>query len=127
MKDKGAVAVEFAILAPIFFMVLFGITEFGRVWMTKNIMTQAAREGARYAAVLSDLEQDDSRVESRVNDCLAQASLKSIDSITNDAPGSGNPVTVTVTGTFEVLTGSIIPGFSGEIDLTASSTFRYEM
>lgn len=49
--ESGAAAVEFALIAPLLFMILFGIMQFGIVWSQKEIFVQAAREGARYAAV----------------------------------------------------------------------------
>ncbi len=50
-QQRGAAAVEFAIVAPLLFMLIFGIFEFGRVWSQKNVYVGAAREGARFAAV----------------------------------------------------------------------------
>lgn len=49
--ESGAAAVEFALIAPLLFMILFGIMQFGIVWSQKEIYVQAAREGARFAAV----------------------------------------------------------------------------
>jgi hypothetical protein len=43
--------VEFALVAPIFFLILFSIVEFGRYVYTVQILNEAAREGARYAIV----------------------------------------------------------------------------
>ena len=49
--ERGAAAVEFAIVLPILVVILFGVIEFGIV-MTKLVTyVSAAREGARYAAV----------------------------------------------------------------------------
>ncbi len=48
----GTAAVEFALVAPIFFLFLMGIIEFGRVMMVQNVLITAAREGAR-AAIIS--------------------------------------------------------------------------
>lgn len=42
---------EFAIISAIFFMIIFGIIEFGRLFYTHNALTDAARRGARYAAL----------------------------------------------------------------------------
>jgi Flp pilus assembly protein TadG len=53
-RERGAAAVEFALIAPLLFMLLFGIFEFGLVWSQKNVYVGAAREGARYAAVNCD-------------------------------------------------------------------------
>ena len=49
--ESGAAAVEFALIAPLLFMILFGIVQFGIAWSQKEIFVLAAREGARYAAV----------------------------------------------------------------------------
>ena len=49
--QSGAAAVEFALIAPILFMLIFGIIQFGIAWSQKEVFVQAAREGARYAAV----------------------------------------------------------------------------
>ena len=43
--------VEFALVAPIFFVVLFGIIEAGRFIYTYETLNNATREGARYAIV----------------------------------------------------------------------------
>ena len=48
---RGQAMVEFALVAPTFFLVLFSIIEFGRYVYTVQILNEAAREGARYAIV----------------------------------------------------------------------------
>ena len=50
-SESGAALVEFTILMPVLFLILFGIIEFGMIIFTQNNMTNAAREGARTAAV----------------------------------------------------------------------------
>lgn len=49
--QRGAALVEFAIIALLFFVILFGIIEFGRAWFTYNTLVEATRRGARVAAV----------------------------------------------------------------------------
>src|SRR5262245_9821794 len=49
--ETGAALVEFTVLMPLFFFILFGIVEFGAMMFTQNNMTNAAREGARTSAV----------------------------------------------------------------------------
>lgn len=126
--ERGIVAVEFAIILPVLLLLVFGITEFGRLWMTKNIMTQAAREGARYAAVLSPSDWDEASVKERVKESLIGASLEGEPTIVVFSPAEGDPPTVKVKieGIFHPLSGSIIPALSGDIPLKAQSTFRYE-
>jgi TadE-like protein len=44
---------EFSVVALVFFMIIFGIIEFGRLLYTHNALTDAARRGARYAVLHS--------------------------------------------------------------------------
>jgi Flp pilus assembly protein TadG len=50
-SDRGSAAVEFALLFPILLLIVFGIIDFGRALNAQITLTQAAREGARLAAV----------------------------------------------------------------------------
>src|SRR5712691_10515823 len=49
--DRGAAAVEFALLLPILLLIVFGIIDFGRAYNAQVTLTQAAREGVRLAAL----------------------------------------------------------------------------
>lgn len=49
--DRGAAAVELAIVLPVLFLVIAGIVDFGRYFFTQIQVTNAAREGARAAVV----------------------------------------------------------------------------
>ena len=48
---RGQALVEFAMIAPLFFILLLSIVEFGRAIFYVQILNNAAREGARYAIV----------------------------------------------------------------------------
>lgn len=50
-KQQGAAAVEFALVAIVFFMLLFGVMEMARILFTWNSAVEATRYGARVAAV----------------------------------------------------------------------------
>jgi Flp pilus assembly protein TadG len=65
--EKGAAAVEFAIVASIFFMLVFGIIDFGFGFHTWNATANAAREGARRAAVSNDVSDITARVYASAN------------------------------------------------------------
>jgi Flp pilus assembly protein TadG len=45
----GQSLVEFAMVAPLFFLLVFGITDFGRLFFTKETLQYALREAGRYA------------------------------------------------------------------------------
>jgi Flp pilus assembly protein TadG len=47
-RTEGVIAVEFAILGTLFFMLVAGIVDFGHAYYMKQIVTNASREGARY-------------------------------------------------------------------------------
>ena len=50
-RTRGQALVEFALLAPVFFLVLFAIIEAGRFMFYYEVLNNATREGARYAIV----------------------------------------------------------------------------
>jgi Flp pilus assembly pilin Flp len=52
-NEDGAAVVEFALVAPLLILLLFGIMDFGRAFYTVNNIISAVREGARYGAILS--------------------------------------------------------------------------
>jgi Flp pilus assembly protein TadG len=50
-RDRGAAAVEFALVLPLLLLIIFGIIDSGRALSAQVILTGAAREGARLAAL----------------------------------------------------------------------------
>jgi Flp pilus assembly protein TadG len=50
-RRRGAAAVEAALVLPVVCMFLFGVLEYGRYVMMMQLLTNAAREGARYAMI----------------------------------------------------------------------------
>ena len=50
-NERGTSMAEFAVVATFFFMLIFGVIEFGRLLYTHNALTDAARRGARYAII----------------------------------------------------------------------------
>ncbi|GAA0231230.1 TadE family protein [Cryptosporangium japonicum] len=45
--DRGAAAIELAIILPILLVMIFGIIDFGRIINTQMALTEASREAAR--------------------------------------------------------------------------------
>jgi Flp pilus assembly protein TadG len=51
-REAGQAMTEFALVAPLFFLVLFGVIQLGFLFAGQNGLTNAAREAARYASTL---------------------------------------------------------------------------
>ena len=58
VNERGAALLETAVTVPIILMICVGIFEFGRAYQTWQVLTNAAREGARVAVIAgtTDLE-----------------------------------------------------------------------
>lgn len=141
-SEKGVSAVEFALIAPLLFVLTFGIIEFGILLFDKAVVTNASREGARAAIVHHEVDNGDGttsydpvskpQIEEVVDDYLG------IDEVDNDGllisiggpsipdtnvvydpdpPESGGDVTVTVTYTYDFL---VFPNLAS---LLGSGTF----
>ena len=78
-------AVEFALVAPVFLLLVFSLFEFGRMMMVQQSLTNAAREGCREAVLATTINSSD--VDKAVRDYLQ--------SITSKATNTGT-VRVTV-------------------------------
>jgi Flp pilus assembly protein TadG len=119
--------VEFAIVAPVFFLLVFGMIEYGRMVMVQQVLTNATREGAR-RAVLDGATTDD--IEDVVEEYLTNSSISGATvSVSPDPPssaGSGDPVTVTVNIGFDQVSWLPSPMFLGGKTMTAQSVMRRE-
>lgn len=50
-KDHGTAMIEFALVLPIFLLLVFGIVNYGILLFDQAVITNAAREGARWGAI----------------------------------------------------------------------------
>jgi Flp pilus assembly protein TadG len=55
---RGQATVEFALILPVFLLILAGSIEFGRTFWSYGLLLQAAQEGARQGAVLGSATSD---------------------------------------------------------------------
>lgn len=53
-SERGAVAVEFALVVPLLLVLLFGIVSVSRAFQVQATLTAAAREAARTMAIQND-------------------------------------------------------------------------
>jgi Flp pilus assembly protein TadG len=124
---RGTSAVEFAVVAPVFFLLIFGLIEFGRVVMVQQFLTNATREGARVGVLDGSTTAE---VNAAVTAYLNSANIKNVTPVVTPSPpssaGYGAPVTVTVSVPFSQVSWLPSPMFLGGKTLTASSVMRRE-
>ncbi len=113
-RERGAAAVEMAIVLPLLILLVGGIIDFGRAFMTEVIVTNAAREGTRVAV----LTQDAAQLGNITTRAQAAADLNPLASATvTVSPATactGSPVpdnvTVTVSAPFQWYFLAFLPG-----------------
>lgn len=116
-NDRGAAAVEFALLLPILLALVFGIVEFGRAYHIQSTLSGAAREGVRVMALTNNLGEATAAV-TTYSPTLNPADLAVA---ATPCPSTGGGSTrVTVTYTFTSLTGWIPMGPT----MTGTGTMR---
>jgi Flp pilus assembly protein TadG len=123
-SERGAVAVEFAILLPVLVMLLMGIIEFGRAYNAQISLTHAARESVRVMAISNNPA---SAKTTAVNAAVSlRPALRTTDVAvvtTNTASSSlcaaGAKATVTITYSLSTMT-----GIAGPFSLTAKGVMQ---
>lgn len=131
--ERGAAAVEFGLLLPLVLLIVCGIIDFGGVLNAQVTLTQAAREGARVAALQDPYDYNE--IEQRTKDAATSRLLNRDDvgvSPTSTCPDSADAV-VSVSYPFEFITpiGSLVTlfggdGFGNSIDLSATGVMPCE-
>lgn len=119
---------EFALIAPLFFLMIFGMIEFGRMVMVQQVITNGSREGARLAVLDGTTG---AAVTSTVNNYLESARVSganvAVIPTEPSSAGYGEPVTVTVTIPFSQVSWLPSPMFvGGGTVLTATTVMRRE-
>jgi Flp pilus assembly protein TadG len=123
---RGAAAVEFAIVAPVFILLVIGIIEIGRALMVQQVLINASRVGAREAVLVGATT---SAVKSAVQDYASGVAVPNVSvSVTPDptAAKSGDTMTVTTSVNYNNVSWLAKPWFLGGKTLTASSIMRKE-
>ena len=110
-RERGSNALEFALIAPLLILLLFGIVDFGRGYNAQVTLTHAAREGVRECSLGGD------GVIAAQN---AAGGLTVSVSTSCGCPNPGDPASVTVDHTFSLLT----PLPFGPIAMSETATQR---
>ena len=135
--QRGAAAVEFALVMPLLLLLVFGIIDFGLMINEKTVVANAAREGARDGAI----SRKEAVIRSSVAGSLAGlASNATVTVACQKANGaacvgpfdgqveSGGKVLVTVRATYNWLTpiSAFVPGMGNSVDVEKTVEMRVE-
>lgn len=127
-RRPGTAVLEFAVVAPVLFMLAFGIIEFGRMVMVHQLLEGAVREGARLAILDGTTAAD---VEQVVRAYLTATSVNAQEAeitVTPDpaAATRGTAMMVRTTIAFEKVSWLPAPFFLQGATLKATATMRHE-
>ena len=123
-RERGQALVEFALVLPVLLVLLCGIIDFGWLYYNQITLNNAAREGARYAAVHYDPARDwQEEAQARMISGMAGVN----GAAASVSASSGEQVTVSVTADAKLLTG-ITSALLGKqtVRLHAGCTMRIE-
>ncbi|HKY59441.1 MAG TPA: TadE/TadG family type IV pilus assembly protein [Gemmatimonadota bacterium] len=136
LGERGQSLVEFAIALPVLLAIVIGIFEFGMAWNQRQVITNAAREGAR-VGVLQNMDDDD--VENAVANYLTNANLDpDLATVSYENVGGtgdyGMPTTVNLSYPYEFrFIGPIVAllqgddsAMAGTISLQTTAVMRHE-
>lgn len=137
--DRGAAAVEFALVFPILLVVLMGMINFGAVFAQSQALGNSARQAARFGAVAGPTCADviQHARDNAVSIGLEPADIADGDVSITGVPGcpasspclgstAGSSVRVVISHYSEFLVPMPIPGFPAGVDLEGVGEFRCE-
>jgi Flp pilus assembly protein TadG len=131
--QRGTAVVEFALVAPILFLLVFGILDFGRALNYYNQLTQLAGQGARAAAVNQNPDgtgpASGTSIQTQLATTYATGGLNNGIRVCingSSAPTQGQPVTVQATYQFNFLPLISAAVGGASITLTATQSERQE-
>jgi Flp pilus assembly protein TadG len=109
-EDRGAAAVELALILPVLFLILFGIVQFGWLFHAWISMEGGVRQGARYMALHNDPAgaQSAAKADMPTLGTSVTVSVAVNGTGTCSGPGSTNN-RVTITATYSSPLPTIIP------------------
>jgi Flp pilus assembly protein TadG len=103
-SERGAAAVEFAILLPLLLMLVLGTIEFGRAYNAQITLTNAARDGVRVMAIANDPTGAKTAAKSAAASVSTTIATSDI-TLSSDACSTGTQVTLTIRYNLSTITG----------------------
>lgn len=105
--QEGALAIEFALIAPVLMIFLMGLFETGRLYFVRGSMRYAVNEAGRYAMV--NTTATNAVIEQRVRDNLIGISPESATpTVTDQIIGGKTYKRIVLTHSFSTIVGSMV-------------------
>ncbi|MFS0689339.1 TadE family protein [Sporosarcina sp. 179-K 8C2 HS] len=124
-SQRGQALVETALILPILLILLFGLTDLGRVFHAYLTLDHAGREAARVAAVGADDGKINEKIELATSSLNQDKLKKDIDPKPKANRTSGKDVTITLKYSIDLLT-PFISYMTGPIELENKTVMRVE-
>jgi Flp pilus assembly protein TadG len=126
-KTTGAAIVEFALVIPILFMMVWGIFSFTRAYQRLNALTSSLREGARAASTLDSVRTVANRGDGVKAKMVTFSSAfgYTVDTSLVSISTTASDVTVSVTN-YPIFSGINFIGNLQNITVTRQAIFRCE-
>ena len=129
MARRGSVVVETALVVALLAVLAVIAADAASAWRIRTALVTAAREGARIASLVPNLQQDDPAALSVINDVLTGSGVDVAlagRSVTFSPPlAIGDPVTAIVTYAFQPTAPGLSAAFNGPIPLQAEARMPY--
>jgi hypothetical protein len=123
-NERGATTLEMVMVLPVLLFLTLAVMEVSRAWLTVNLVTTAAREGARLAALAPSAEfPSPAAAVARVNALVNGASSNFTCTPSPCAPGSTVQATVSVV--YQTAVPQILPMLSS-LTISQVVSMRYE-
>ena len=141
VHDRGQSLVEFALVAPLFFILVMGIFDFGRLFFTQMTLQHALRQAGRYAVTGNHLPDPSNpgQTLARVASIMAVAEKAAVGlDVTKikissnmggvgSAGGPGDTMTISLGSDLQLITPIIGQFFNGGVyHFTVSTSFKNE-
>jgi Flp pilus assembly protein TadG len=121
-NERGSAAVEFALVLPILVLLALALVQVGLLVRDQLILVEAARAGARQAAVT----EDDAEIRAAIEAASYSLRAEEVDSEVSRSGSLGDPVTVSLDYPETARVPFVAWLFPNEITLRAGATMRQE-
>lgn len=123
---RGISTVEFALIAPLFFMLVLGCIELGRGLMVQQVLTNASRVGVRNAVMLSGTTSSSTTAATEFANGATVGGVSVAVTPNPSTASAGDMISLTVSVPFANVTWVPAPWFMANKTLSATSVMRKE-